>query len=414
MLLVQKPDPIRNLNLSPFRLYVLVNNDLTPKREALQKLADKISTNNFKIELVDFDAKTQTESIIDGSEIDIHLHRFITMVHIVARVFPKDKTDFTFLPDTVDQFSDSERFEERLESKLKGVLGALIKFATDNIKALPEIGRIPKSMNVDEYLDSLDDKQRADFLLGLKDKLKFSSPEKSDKDLVSFLNYKYDKPYNLKEDGAFVPIDGDVDQSQIPATFKIVISKSDSKFKAKATHGLIDISIVADETGKRTPLRFNVKASKMTYLMTLLSYKYSFGLPTDLYHGKEGGKDIVASIWRLLYKYNPEEYIDISKVEKKEIKHKLKTDCSYINNESFRKSEYTELSKVQHYWLDVRLEILSECKKVRIRNIRLPKERIVISDDLIDEIEMCCKFFHTLDMYKPGYVRRDMQRHVIR
>ena len=92
----------------------------------------------------------------------------------------------------------------------------------------------------------------------------------------------------------------------------------------------------------------------------------------------------------------------------------MKTDCSYINNESFGKSEYTELSKVQHYWLDVRLEILSECKKVRIRNIRLPKERIVISDDLIDEIEMCCKFFPTLDMYKSGYVRPDIQRHVIR
>ena len=414
MLLVQKPDPIRNLNLSPFRLYVLVNNDLKPKREALQKSADKISTNNFKIELVDFDAKTQTESIIDGSEIDIHLHRFITMVHIVARVFPKDKTDFTFLPDTVDQFSDSERFEERLESKLKGVLGALIKFATDNIKALPEIGRILKSMNVDEYLDSLDDKQRADFLLGLKDKLKFSSPEKSDKDLVSFLNYKYDKPYNLKEDGTFVPIDGDVDQSQIPATFKIVISKSDSKPKAKDIRGLIDICIVADESGKRTPLRFYSKASKMTYLLVLLSCKYSFGLPTDLYHGKEGGKDLVASIWRLLYKYAPEKYIDINRVEKKEVKDKLKQYCSYINNESFGKSEYIELNKNQHEWLDVRLATLSECKKVRIRNIRLPKERIVISDDLIEEIENCCQFFPTLDMYRPSYVHKNILRHVIK
>lgn len=409
MLLVQKPDPKRNLNLSPFRLYVLVNNDLKPKREALQKMADKISTNNFKIELVDFDASTQQETLIGGNEIDIHLYKFITMVHLFARVFPKNETDFTFLPDTVDQLSESLRFEERLESKLKGVLRALISFATDNIKALPEIETIPESMNIDDYLDSLEDEQRYAFLLKLQAKLKYPSPEESGQNLKTFLDYRFGGTFGEK-DGVFP--DENVDLSRIPPTFKIVISKSNKKLTERDVQGLIDISIVADEGEEHTIMNFKTRQCKMAYLMILLSYKYSFGLPTDLYKGKEGGAEAVASIADLLYKWSLEDYIDTNTTEVDKVKSEQTKFCNQINNQSLKEDNYTKLNKTQYFWLSVYLEPLYDGEGLNVRKIKLPKERIVISDDLIEAIKSLS--FPTLDMYRPGYVPEKILRHVIK
>lgn len=411
MFLVQKPDPQRNLNLSPFCFYMLINKEMQSRRELYQELASRLSTNNFKIVLVDFDAGTQTEGIIDGSEIDIHLYRFVTMVHIVARVFPKNQDDYTFLPDTVDQLPDSPRFEERLESKLKGVLHALISFATENIKTLPGIKNIPDGMNIDQYLDSLNNEQRASFQEELQDKLKYASPEDSTQNLDSFLNFRFNRDYNRNEDGNFHNVDiNRIDQGRIPATFKIVISKA-KKFNADSVDGRIDISLVTDG-GKHIRLKFSTKSCKMTYLLVLLSYKYSFGLPSDLYKNREGGPKVITSVWNLLYQIGCDEYLkDKDQGKNGWWNDMLRSESNQINNRSFTK--YTTLNEAQHYWISVDTDnTLFSQRGLNVRKIKLPKELIEISDDLTEEVKEICQYFPSIDMYRPGYVPITIQQHI--
>lgn len=134
MFLVQKPDEKRNLNLSPFVLYLFINkwNSKPRRRESLQRLADKISTKYYKIELIDFDADSQKQSIINGADIDIHLYEYVTSAHMVTRLFPHGSADYTFLPDTVDQLPDSPWFWARLHRTLEGVIGAMSYTANKN------------------------------------------------------------------------------------------------------------------------------------------------------------------------------------------------------------------------------------------------------------------------------------------
>ena len=190
MFLVQKPDETRNLNLSPFRLYLFVNkwNNKPRRRESLQRLADEFSTKYFKIELIDFDADSQKQSIINGDDIDIHLYEYVTSAHMVARLFPKNSIDFTFLPDTVDQLPDSPWFWARLNRTLGGVLRVLVNAAEETIR---KFLTIPDGMKLEDYLDSLEDATRKELFDSLQKRFGYATPEESKVNLLSFLNYKF-------------------------------------------------------------------------------------------------------------------------------------------------------------------------------------------------------------------------------
>lgn len=400
MFLVQKPDEIRNLNLSPFRLYLFVNkwNNKPRRRESLQRLADEFSTKYFKIELIDFDADSQKQSIINGDDIDIHLYEYFTSAHMVARLFPKDKFDYTFLPDTVDQLPDSPWFWARLNRTIGGVLGVLVNAANETIReSLPDGYCIPDGMKLEDYFDSLAETSRKELFEFLQRRFGYASPEKSRENLSSFLNYKFEEDYG-EEDRIFM-LPGDIDYGRTKPGFKIVVDKGKNKFNANDVTGTLDISIVTDN-GESILLDFPTKSCKMTYLLVLLTHKYSFGLPQELYD-KDFRRKVVYSVWKILYK-TITHYVEETQ------KYGLRRDCNFINNQTFAKDD--RLSDSQRYWISVYTDTLADGNlTLRPRRIKLPADLIEIYDS---SLRYSCHDIPSIDMYKSGYIQDDLRKHI--
>ena len=401
MFLVQKPDYKRNLNLSPFVLYLFINkwNSKPRRRESLQRLADKISTKYYKMELIDFDADSQKQSIINGADIDIHLYEYVTSAHMVTRLFPHSSADYTFLPDTVDQLPDSPWFWARLYRTLEGVIGAMSYTANKNIRYhLPDEFSIPSGMKLENYLDSIEDEKREKLFRIIQQRLGYASPEQSRENLTAFLNYKFEADYG-NEDRIFM-LSNDIDYSRTRPEFKIVISKRSDPFKANDVNGTMDISVVSNN-GDTIPLNFMTKSAKMTYLLVLLTHKYSFGLPQEIYD-KDYRREVVYLIWKLLYK-TMTSYVEETQ------KYGLKRDCNFINNQSFAKDD--RLSDAQRFWISVCTEVLTDGNlTLRPRRIKLPPDMIEVQDS---SLEYSCRKIPTLDMYRSSYVHEEVKRHIL-
>ena len=127
MYLQQKPDKDRNLNLSPFVVYVLIDDRYNKVRGEVEKVIESVNSevSPFKCEMVDFDAATQRQPALAGNEIDIFLYLYLTTAHIMARVFPISPEDFTFLPDLVDDVLGTNSSVRKLEATLRSVCRAL-------------------------------------------------------------------------------------------------------------------------------------------------------------------------------------------------------------------------------------------------------------------------------------------------
>ena len=104
---------------------------------------------------------------------------------MVARLFPKNKTDYTFLPDTVDQLPDSPWFWARLNRTIGGVMGVLVNAADETIReSLPDNYTIPDGMKLEDYFDSLTDTRRKELFEFLQRRFGYASPEKSRENLA--------------------------------------------------------------------------------------------------------------------------------------------------------------------------------------------------------------------------------------
>ena len=231
----------------------------------------------------------------------------------------------------------------------------------------------------------------------LQRRIGYASPEKSRENLSSFLNYKFEEDYG-EEDRIFM-LPGDIDYGRTKPGFKIVVDKGKNKFNANDVTGTLDISIVTDN-GESILLDFPTKSCKMTYLLVLLTHKYSFGLPQELYD-KDFRRKVVYSVWKILYK-TITHYVEETQ------KYGLRRDCNFINNQTFAKDD--RLSDSQRYWISVYTDTLADGNlTLRPRRIKLPADLIEIYDS---SLRYSCHDIPSIDMYKSGYIQDDLRKHI--
>ena len=181
--------------------------------------------------------------------------------------------------------------------------------------------------------------------------------------------------------------------------YGFVVDKGKNKFNANDVTGTLDISIVTDN-GESILLDFPTKSCKMTYLLVLLTHKYSFGLPQELYD-KDFRRKVVYSVWKILYK-TITHYVEETQ------KYGLRRDCNFINNQTFAKDD--RLSDSQRYWISVYTDTLADGNlTLRPRRVKLPADLIEIYDS---SLRYSCHDIPSIDMYKSGYIQDDLRKHI--
>lgn len=398
MYLQQKPDKDRNLNLSPFVVYVLIDKRYEKVRDEVEKVIETVNSevSPFKCEMVDFDAATQRQPALAGNEIDIFLYLYLTTAHIMARVFPISSEDYTFLPDLVDDVLGTNSSIQKLEKTLGSVCRALRREFYRRLEMAVKLNeQLPKVQTpVEAYLDGMNEEDRALFLARVQETLGYSSPDDSRKNFIAFLNYRYEpKPEHTK---VFI-MPGTKDFSAIKPNFHIEITynKTLKHPKAHNVAGAIDILMVPeDNESDSVILKFYSKYAKMTYLLILLAQKYSIGLHRRLFEN-EDGKEIISKIWYSLYrlrddfgrskKYD-EEYKDRMKYPQKVNNNPLYDGLTGVMNHIKKQSlekKTPELNDFQRYYLSVENE--DQGPDGGVRKIKLPSDRIHVEvDDLKD------------------------------
>jgi len=401
MYLQQKPDKDRNLNLSPFVVYVLIDKRYEKVRSEVEKVIESVNSevSPFRCEMVDFDAATQRQPALAGNEIDIFLYLYLTTAHIMARVFPISPEDFTFLPDLVDDVLGTNSSVRKLEATLRSVCRALRREFYRRLEMADKLNEqnelLPKDLtSVESYLDDMNEEERAQFMAKAQEKLGYSSPDESRKNFTAFLNYRYEpKPEHTK---VFI-MPGTKDFSAIKPNFHIEITynKTLKRPKVHDVAGAIDIKVVPeDNESDSVNLKFYSKYAKMTYLLILLAHKYSIGLHRRLFEN-EDGEDIISKIWYSLYRLRG--YNRISEDYAENYVFRMESPCNddgdplydglrkvmpHINNQSLIKKT-PELNDFQRYYLYVENE--EQGPDGGVRKIKLPSEMIHVEvDDLKD------------------------------
>ena len=397
MYLQQKPDKERNLNLSPFVVYVLMDNRFDKVRDKVEKVIESINSevSPFRCEMVDFDAATQRPCALAGNERDVFLYLCFTNAHVMARLFPTSSEDFTFLPDLIDDVLGTTSSVQKLEDTLRGVCRALRREFYSRLEIAAKLNEeLPKVQTpVEAYLDGMNEEDRALFMARVQEMLGYSSPDDSRKNFTDFLNYRYEpKPEHTK---VFI-MPGTKDFSAMKPNFHIEITKNKTHKRPKAHNvaGAIDILMVPeDKDDNSVNLEFNTREAKMTYLLILLAQKYSKGLHRRL-SGNKDGEEIISKIWNSLYGFFEDVSGYMDYIENIEYPHSKKTKAplykgltkviNHINTESL-KNKTPALNDFQRFYLSVENKKLGQDGGVR--RIKLPKEMIHVEVDELKDLQ---------------------------
>lgn len=390
------------LNLSPFRLYIFVNQwNASPGRiERLQQVAERISKKYFKAELILFDRDQQRQAIINDKKVDSDLYHMITSADMIARVFPARLFDYTFRPDRTPCLPEDPMYLERLETKANEMMIRLIGIATGVLqrpRRRLNMGNSHEAIDIEEYLDSLNEEQKEWTLREWQRKYGFPDIERSRKNLMDFLTYQFERDRDEEREIHLLP--GDIDYGQLPPSFKIVVSESPYNY-TRHTHGMFDISIVMGDGTSITPY-FPTRSSKMTYLMILLATKFSFGLPEQLYKfnkdalsGRTRNREcmIIHNVMRIV-QYEIDGYIDNIN---------LRNDLNFINNQTFARN--ISLSMYQRFWISAYTEQITQNNvSLNVRKVRMPTELIEIEyQELADFFKE--RTFPSIDTYARDYI----------
>ena len=396
MYIIQRPDERRNLNISPFRIYVLSHQGSENECERLQTMLDKLNGEfrYIKCELVKFSKEDRT-SVLAGDEIDVHLYACLTNFQAFARIFPDSKTNFMFLPDSTDALPWTGGYIEKLEKTLRGMNGALEWEMFKRLRIIfNQRGKdLAKEEDVKSYMETWSEDEIMAFFGEMESDLGFSSPKDSMGNLEKFLRYTLKN----KEGKRIFAVPGEAGAKDFLPDFKVHVSKPKrTENAAAAVDGVIDITLES-ETEDNINIKFPTKDAKMTYLLLLCMRKFCpkvFFEPDILI--MEKGKAVIEKVWNLLYTI----YIDetwknyISNVKEETKKGNISVDVNIfnqINNLSLKKKKLNNIKGVRADLLSVSSLKMND---IVYRFINLDPEYIQI--DFVDSAE-CLGLFKDLE-----------------
>ena len=156
--------------------------------------------------------------------------------------------------------------------------------------------------------------------------------------------------------------------------FCIVVSPSKRKRLADA-EGDYDILILKD-SGETIPLEFGYRGDKMFYLLTLLCQKRTGGLPTKFF-SFDSSKNAIKKVYDEVFRVGGDVWVDTMAKDS----HKLSV-CRSHAKLAIENNPLLDWNMV--YWCSLSttpLFVGSKGKKLNIRKVKLPNERIVIKDN---------------------------------
>jgi hypothetical protein len=220
-----------------------------------------------------------------------------------------------------------------------------------------------------DFLKKLTDSQKEQLDTIIKDALDYNSLKESKAVFGDYI-------YSVCELEVDVPEDSSVkgEKTIRKPDFNIVITPSQKKKRTRA-EGNYEIQIVKDN-GMSIPLDFRYRGDKMFYLLTLICQKVVGGLPTKFFTF-ESSKLAIKQAYDEVFSYGGDVWVDAMAKDS----HKISM-CRSHAKEAIENNMSMDINTA--YWCNLdttALYIGPKKKKLKVRRVRLPEERIIINDN---------------------------------
>ena len=388
------------LNLNPYQIFVFINEKTKPYLELFKELQER--SKSYEIVLLPFDS-SEAQEFVDDS-VDPQLYNVISHSDIVARVMPKQFGDYRYMTETLlkrktpdfdyvnykwDQFMASLR-SKRSQSYVNTIRrffqygnqefsDFIMDIFNGNLKELMDMSNHSTHMGCTndhsvaqnftrEFLKKLSDTQREQLDTIIKDALDYNSLKES-KAVFSDYIYSVFESEDEMPKVSFAKREKTIKEPD----FNIVLTPSKKKKLADA-EGDDEIQIVKDN-GETMPLEFGYRGDKMFYLLTLLCQKTVGGLPTKFFTF-DSSKLAIKQAYDEVFRTGGDIWVDTMAKDS----HKISM-CRSHAKEAIDNNTSLDINTA--YWCNLdttALFIGPKKKKLKVRRVRLPEERIIIND----------------------------------
>ena len=386
------------LNLNPYQIFVFINEKTKPYLELFKELQER--SKSYEIVLLPFDS-SEVQPVEDDS-IDPQLYNVIAHSDVVARVMPEKFGDFRYMteaflkrktPDfdyikykweefmkklrnkvsqnhvhTIRRFFQygNQEFSDFVMSVFDGNLKELLDMADHYSHMVCTNDYVNAQKFTRGFINRLDDAQREQLDAIVKDALDYNSPEESRAVFIDFISAGVD----LKDDNAQAP---QREKNIKSPDFKIVVTPFERKRIVDAK-GDYDIQIVKD-SGEIISLRFGGRGDKMFYLLTLLCQKRVGGLPTKFF-SFDSSKLAIKKVYDEMFRSGGDVWMNTMSTKTHQLtvsRTHAKLAIEKGNSLDFNTAYWSNLDTVALY-------IGPKKKKLQVRRVRLPEDRIIIND----------------------------------
>jgi hypothetical protein len=211
----------------------------------------------------------------------------------------------------------------------------------------------------------------------VKDSLSYPNEAESIQILEDFLNYNND---DIDSSSISIPSAKTNASRLYKPDFTICVSSAKKDvLSEKDKDGDYEITFRRD-SGESFDFVFGHRGDKMLYLLTLLCQKYNGGLPTR-YFKDNRAKRILEKVFNKVYRSGGCDWVE-----------KCSSDTHNISMYRSHAKEVIEkderLKPQEAYYCNFENETLQigpKAKTLEVRKIRLPEDRIIINDDMLDD-----------------------------
>ena len=391
------------LNLNPYQIFVFINEKTKPYLKLFKEMQERYKSH--EIVLLPFDS-SEAQEFVDESD-DPQLYKFIINSDIVARVMPKKLGDYRYMTEKIikrkksdfDSVSNvlhnfmrmvklyrnrsyvdiirrffqygNQEFSDFIMGIYNGKLKELLEMS-DRYTHMACTNDYQKAERfTSEFLQKLNGTQREQLDTIINDALDFYSLKES-KAVFSDYIYSVFESDDEKPKASFANRENSIKDPD----FKIVITPSKKERLADA-EGDYEIQIVKDnDNSTPLPLEFGYRGDKMFYLLTLLCQKAVGGLPTKFFTF-DSSKLAIKQAYNAVFRSGGDTWVDNMAMDS----HKISM-CRSHAKEAIDKNTSLDINTA--YWCNLEttaLYIGPRRKKLHVRRVRLPQERIIINDD---------------------------------
>ena len=388
------------LNLNPNQIFVFINEKTKPYLELFKELQER--SKSYEIVLLPFDF-SEAQEFVDDS-VDPQLYNVISHSDIVARVMPKQFGDYRYMTETLlkrktpdfdyvnykwDQFIacvsskrsqsyvntirrffqyGNQEFSDFIMDVFNGNLKELLEMSNHYTHIVCTNDRSVAQNFTREFLKKLSDTQREQLDTIIKDALDYNSLKESKAVFSDYIYSVFESEEEMSK-ASFAKREKTIKEPD----FNIVITPSKKKKLADA-EGDYEIQIVKDN-GISMPLEFGYRGDKMFYLLTLLCQKTVGGLPTKFFTF-DSSKLAIKQAYDEVFRTGGDVWVDTMAKDS----HKISM-CRSHAKEAIDNNISLDINTA--YWCNLdttALYVGPKKKKLQVRRIRLPKERIIIND----------------------------------